>query len=293
MPMRHLCLPVATLLTVVAAWAGSPLQGQSIGEQQLAYELRGVDVVQRIGEKLPLDVPFTDDNGHNVMLSQYFTPGVPVLLTLNYADCPLNCSLQLSDLSRALREMEWKPGQEFRIVTISINPREDFKRARQSKVRFLGESATGRQGDAGWHFLTSSDEQNVLRVAGGVGYSYRFDENSGEYIHKNAMFVISGEGVISHYIRSLGYEGSFLQAYLQASAAGVLGSPISEDGTGFGLNCFTMPYTDTVSRAYMIMRICGAVVLASVMLFLGYFWVRELRRPKARSSENAVNVEAA
>jgi protein SCO1/2 len=268
------------LLTVVAACVAAPVFAQSIDEQKLAYELRGVDVVQRIGEKLPLDTPFVDDNGRNVTLAQYFKPGVPVLLTLNYADCPRNCSLQLSDLARAMREMQWKAGVEFRVVTISIDPKEDFKRARQSKIRYLGESASGTTGDAGWHFLTGSDEKNVLGVAEAVGYKYRWDEDTRQYIHKTAMFIATGEGVISHYIRSLGYEGSFLQGYLQASAQGKMGSPISDDGTGFGLNCFAQEYTDTVGRAYMMMRIGGGGVLAFIVCFLGYFWLREYKRSR-------------
>jgi protein SCO1/2 len=278
MQKQGLFLSSVALLTVVAACAAAPVFGQSIDEQKLAYDLRGVDVVQRIGEKLPLDTPFVDDNGRNVTLAKYFKPGMPVLLTLNYSDCPRNCSLQLSDLARAMREMVWKAGVEFQVVTISIDPKEDFKRARQSKIRFLGEAASGTTGDTGWHFLTSSDEKNVLGVAQAVGYQYRWDEDTHQYVHKTAMFIATGEGVISHYIRSLGYEGSFLEGYLKASAQGKMGAPISDDGTGFGLNCFAQEYTDTVGRAYMMMRIGGGGVLAFIVCFLGYFWLREYKR---------------
>ena len=269
-----------SILAFALLGLAAPLAAQSIEEQQLAYQLQGVDVVQRIGEKLPLDIPFVDDNGRNVTLAQYFTPGAPVLLTLNYSDCPRNCSLQLSDLARALREMEWKPGVQFQIVTISIDPAEDFKRARQSKIRFLGEANQASVADIGWHFLTSSDERNAMRVAEALGYSYRWDEDTRQYVHKTAMFVATGKGVISHYIRTLGYEAAFLQSYLQASAQGIMGSPVSEDGTGFGLNCFAMEYTDTVGRAFMIMRIGGGFILAFVFGLLGYFWLRELRRSR-------------
>jgi len=283
----RLGLGVCALLTVVGTQS---LRAQSIGEQQLAETLKDVDVVQKIGDKLPLDVPFVDDNGRNVTLAQYFKPGVPVLLTLNYADCPRNCSLQLTDVARALREMKWRPGQQFTIVTISIDPTEDFKRARQAKIRYLGESESGAEVDKGWHFLTSSDESNVLRVAEALGYHYKFDADTKQYLHKNAMFIATPEGVISHYIRSLGYEGSMLEGYLQASAQGRLGAPISDDGTGFGLNCFAMEYTDNIGRAYLMMRIGGSAVLAFVVCFVGYFWLRELKRARAAKP---VNLETA
>ncbi|MBE7490567.1 MAG: SCO family protein [Planctomycetes bacterium] len=273
------------LALAVTAAAGS-LCAQSIAEQQMAEQLKGVDVVQKIGDKLPLDVPFVDDNGRNVTLAQYFKPGVPVLITLNYADCPRNCSLQLTDLARALREMQWKPGTEFTIVTISVDPAEDFKRARQSKIRYLGASESGSSVDKGWHFLTSSDESNARRVADALGYHYRYDVETRQYLHKTAMFIVTPDGVISHYIRSLGYDGSMLEGYLQASAQGRLGAPISDDGTGFGLNCFVMEYTDNIGRAYLMMRIGGSAVLAFVVCFVGYFWLRELKRVRAARRPN-------
>lgn len=282
---------ICALLTLVGA---APLRAQTAAERQLDEQLRGVEVIQKIGDKLPLDVPFVDDNGRTVTLARYFKPGVPVLLTLNYSDCARNCSLQLTDLARALREMEWRPGREFTIVTISIDPKEDYKRARQSKIRYLGESTSGREVDAGWHFLTSSDEANARRVAEAVGYHYRFDAETGQYLHKNAMFLVTGQGVISHYVSSLGYEASFLQGYLQASAEGRLGSPVSDDGTGFGLNCFAMEYTDNIGRAYLMMRIGGGAVFAFLVCFVGYFWLRELKRARAaRSPNKSLNVETA
>lgn len=262
------------------------LLAQAASDIYLAEQLKGVEVTERIGEPFPLDVPFTDDNGRNVTLRQYFTPGVPVLITLNYADCPRLCSLQLSDLARALRGLEWKPGQQFQIVTISIDPAEDFKRARQSKIRFLGEAADAGA-DKGWHFLTSSDEKNVLGVAEALGYKYRYDAERREYIHKNAMFVVSGAGVITHYIRTLGFEPSLLQGYLAASAQDKLGTPWSEEGTGFGLNCFAMEYTDNIGRAFAIMRTGGGVVLAFFVSFVGYFWWREYRRSRLMKAEAA------
>lgn len=283
MALRRCSYAVFALLTMVGA---VPLCAQSIAEQQLKEQLKGVDVVQKIGDKLPLDTPFVDDNGRNVTLAQYFKPGIPVLLTLNYADCPRNCSVQLTDLARALREMKWMPGREFTIVTISIDPAEDFKRARQAKIRYLGESESGSVVDKGWHFLTSSDEANAKRVADALGYSYRFDAETKQYLHKNAMFIATPEGVISHYIRSLGYEGSMLEGYLQASAQGKLGAPISDDGTGFGLNCFAMEYTDNIGRAYLMMRIGGSAVFAFVVCFVGYFWLREWKRARAARRPN-------
>lgn len=254
----------------------SSLPAQS--NRRLQYELQGVDVIERIGERIPLDLPFTDDNGRHVTLAQFFKPGRPVLITLNYADCPQLCSLQLTELARGLKDMEWVPGREFVLLTISINPGETYERAKLAKLRYLG--AVGKpEVDKGWHFLVNDDESKVLSLAAALGYSYKFDADSGEWRHKSAAFVVTGDGVISHYMRNLNFEPRDVQARLAESAAGKLGQA-SEDETGFGFNCFTLEYTDNMGRAFMYMRIGGIGVLVFLFSFIGYWWIYELRKSR-------------
>jgi protein SCO1 len=255
------------------------------GRAQLEYELRGVDVVERIGESIPLDLKFIDDNNHPVTLKQYFRPGRPVLITLNYSDCPRLCSYQLNDLSRAFSGMGWTPGSEFVALTISIDPNEDYKRAKQTKLRYLGMVGKAAA-DKGWHFLTSSDESQVKALADALGYGYRYYPETGEYRHKTALFIVNGDGVISHYLRNLNYDPVDLTSQLKASAAGELGQPNTDD-TGFGLNCFVFEYTDNMSRAFNMMRVGGVGILLFLFSFVGYWWYRELRKPR----EGKANVQ--
>jgi protein SCO1/2 len=261
---------------VVLALLLAPLAAQT--NRQLQYELQGVEVVERIGEKIPLELAFTDDDGRNVTLAQYFKPGRPVLITLNYADCPRLCSLQLTELSKALKPMEWTPGNEFVMLTVSINPQENYERAKLAKVRYLG--AVGKpEADHGWHFLVNADESMVLKLAESLGYSYKFDAETGEYRHKAAAFIVTGEGVISHYLRNLNYDATDIQARLVESGAGILGKT-SEDDTGFGLNCFTFEFTDNMGRAFWYMRIGGIGIVLFVVSFVGYWWVFEFKKSR-------------
>ncbi|MBZ0136430.1 MAG: SCO family protein [Planctomycetes bacterium] len=257
---------------------------------QLEYELRGVDVVERIGDRIPTGLSFTDDDNRHVTLGQYLKPGRPLLISLNYSNCPRLCSYQLNDLSRALSQMEWTPGNEFVALTISIDPTEDYKQAKQTKLRYLGQVGKA-EADHGWHFLTSGDESQVLALAKALGYSYRFDGESGEYRHKAAMFIVNGDGVISHYLRNLAYDPKDLTAQLKASADGKMGQP-STDASGFGLNCFAFEYTDNMSRAFNFMRIGGVGILLFLFSFVGYWWFRELRKPREAKVDDSVQPEA-
>jgi protein SCO1/2 len=255
-------------------------------DPQLEYELQGVDVIERIGEPIPRDLTFTDDNGRSVKLAQYLKTGRPLLITLNYAECPRLCSYQLNDLAKAMRDMEWVAGREFVALTVSINPAETFKTAKQAKLRYLG--IVGKQeADAGWHYLTSPSDADIHALTDALGFKYRFDPDSGEYRHKSALFIVNGDGVISHYLRNLAYNPTDLQAQLKASAEGKLGEP-SQDDSGFGLNCFALEYTDNISRAFNMMRLGGVGILLFLFSFVGYWWYRELRKPR----EEQVQAEA-
>lgn len=248
-------------------------------EEQMNIELADVSVTEKIGEKLPMDFTFVDDNAKTVRLAQFFTSGRPVIVTFNYSNCPRLCSIQLNDLAKAFKEISLVPGKDFTVLTISVDPEESFKQAKSSKLGKLG-IVGNKAFDKHWHFLTSDREQDLLSVASAMGYRYSYDSQDKAYRHKAAIMVINGDGVISHYIRGIGYQGKELEAVLKQSAAGEMGEP-NEDDTGFGLNCFVIEYTDAVGRAMTVMRIGGAAVVLFLFSFLGYFWVKEFKkRPK-------------
>ena len=69
-----------------------------------------------------MQLTFKDHNGQPVALSDYFTDGKPVLLTLNYYSCETLCSVQLNAMLNALKDLDWVAGEDFRMVTISIDP---------------------------------------------------------------------------------------------------------------------------------------------------------------------------
>ena len=70
-------------------------------------EMVGVGVEEQLGAQIPLDLAFRDHHGLPTTLGKYINGERPVLLTLNYSNCPMLCGRQLNDLVRALGEMEW------------------------------------------------------------------------------------------------------------------------------------------------------------------------------------------
>ena len=65
---------------------------------------------------LPKALAFRDDEGKPVVLGEVFDGKHPVIFTLNYSNCPMLCSLQLTGLVKGLKQVEWgiEPGLPHR-----------------------------------------------------------------------------------------------------------------------------------------------------------------------------------
>src|SRR5262249_52987705 len=104
------------------------LAGTSAFAQQRADEvpaaLKHVGVEEHLEAAIPLQLAFKDEQGNDVALGSYFRAGHPVLITLNYYRCPMLCTLELNGLVKGLKDLAWTAGDEFQIVTVSIDSRE-------------------------------------------------------------------------------------------------------------------------------------------------------------------------
>lgn len=234
-------------------------------------EVQGVDLEQRLDQQVPLDLTFTDENGRPVKLAQYFTEGRPVLLTLVYYKCPMLCSLVLNGMLQALKEIDLDPGEQFEIVTVSIDPRDKPTGARQKKQAYLRDY--GRAGaEGGWHFLTGQPA-DIQALAQAVGFKYTYLQAEGEYAHPATLLVLTPEGRVSRYLLGVNHEPLTVRLSLVEASAGHIGSPVDK----FLLTCFR--YDETKGKyapvARRLMRLGGGVTVVILGLTLFGFWRRE------------------
>ena len=99
-------------------------------------ELKKVQFDQKLGVQVPLDLPFRDETGRAVQLSQYFN-GRPVVLALVYYECPMLCTQALNGLVKSLKVLALEPGRDYNIVTVSFNPKETPAQAAEKKDHYL------------------------------------------------------------------------------------------------------------------------------------------------------------
>lgn len=244
-------------------------------EQPLPPQLDGVDVIEKLGRNVDLDLQFTAENGYEAPLRSFFHSGKPVILNLVYYTCPMLCNLVLNGQLAAIKDVAWTAGNEYEIVTISIDPNDNFGIASKKKALYLEEY--GKNG-SNWHFLTDY-KGNVKKLAEQVGFRYRYDEKQQQYAHAAAIMFLTPDGRVSRYLYGVKFKSRDVRLALSEASEGKLGSA----GDKILLFCF---HYDPEARSYVpfarnIMRAGGVgiiVILGSILYFL---WRGERRRSLA------------
>ncbi len=270
-------------LAVLAVLCLAPGKSLAQPSGQVLDAFQGVGVEEHLGEPVPLDVRFRDEHNQDVSLGDYFSDGKPVLLNLVYHNCPMLCNLILDGLTATLKEMDWAPGNQFEIVTVSFSPIEGPDVAARQKQRYI--DLLGKpEAAAGWHFLTGT-EASIQRLARSVGFQFKWVEAQQEYAHPAVLVFVSGEGIISRYLYGLEYPPRSVRSALVEASEGKVGNPVDQ----LILYCF--PYdpdaNSYVPHAMNIMKVGGVLTLVLVGGFLLVFWRREGRSVREATEMNA------
>jgi protein SCO1 len=241
---------------------------------QPAEPLPEYTIEQRLGEKVPLDLEFRDESGKTVKLGDYFGDG-PVVLILAWYRCPRLCSMLLSGVIEGLQPVSYDIGKDYRVVTVSIDPRETSQLAAEKKRSIL-QRYDRRGADQGWHLLTG-DEAAIKRLADAVGYRYGYDAARDLYGHASGIMMLSHDGTLTRYFYGVSFSPRELRYGLEDSAAGKIGSPIEQP---LRMLCFAYdPATGKYSFMTMrLVRLLAAVTALALASYLVMAWRRERRR---------------
>ena len=272
------------LRTIAAAAAALSVASLASAQLNLGVpeELKGIDVIEHLNEPLPLDARFTSDAGESVALRDYFKGDKPVLLQLGYNKCPMLCNLVLNGAFDGLKGVDWLPGKEFQVVSISVDPTETAALAKAKKESYLAEFE--RPGaNLGVHFLTGSELMSKS-VADAVGFAYRRQEN-GDYAHAAVLVLCTPDGRVSRYMYGTKFEPADLRMGLLEASEGKIGTTLDR----FILWCHIY---DANARGYVlqarrVMSIGGLVTVLVLAGGLAVFWRAELKKKQGASAANA------
>jgi protein SCO1 len=265
-------LRASGIVVVLNLWALAPAVAQI--NDRVPKQVEEVTVDQKLGQSVPMDVMLTDSSGKATKTGYYFDGKRPVLLTLNYSNCPVLCNVQLNALVETLNSLSLRLGTDFQMLTVSIDPKESTERVRETKQKYI-EMLDQQPGAAsGWHFCTAR-ESSIKRLADAVGFRYTYDAQTGEYYHPAMLAFVSPDGVISRYSLDVGFPPEQTKLALIDASNSTIGSPVDQ----FVMWCFSYDPDrgSYVLAAWRLMRLGAAMTVVILLATLLPYWLGRKR----------------
>ena len=269
----------------VVATAATVASGQVLAKEK-PEAIQGVDAVERLGDRIPLRLEFRDSEGETVPLASQFDGDKPVILMMGYFSCPVVCPTILNQMTASFNELDYTIGEDFRVVVVSIDPRETPTHALAEKTEQL--SAYNRGGEPGvsdgWTFLVG-EEAEARSLADAVGYVYKKLPN-GEYSHPVVLTVLSPTGQITRYIYGFEYPADQIKLSLLDASEGTIAKSLGDRILHY---CFRYdPLAGKYSpHAMAVMRIAGILTVVGLTIFIGVLFAGEKVRKKLRARSGA------
>jgi protein SCO1 len=217
-------------------------------------QLTGVGIDQLLNNPIPLNLKFRDETGQSVALSSYFGKK-PVILSLVYYTCPMLCTMAENGLLNALRDVKFNIGEQFEVVTLSIDPTDTPEAAMGKKAVYVG--LYGRPGSKqGWHFLVG-DETSIRTLARAVGFHYNYIPEIRQFAHATGIVVLTPQGKVSRYFYGISYPARDIRLALVEASGEKIGNPVD---AVLLLCCAYNPATGKYSLVVSRMLKFGAVI---------------------------------
>ena len=244
---------------------------------QTPAEIAAVNQIdKRYDSLVPRELSFLDDRGYRVKLGDFLGER-PVVISLNYSDCPMLCNVMLREFVVAASGAQLRAGEDFEFVSISIDPQESVQRAASTKAKYV-ELSGDPESAKGWHFLTG-ERTSIDAAAQAVGVSYVYLPDRKEYSHPAVFVVVTPDGRISQYLQGAGLESETLRLTLVDASQGKLGTATD----WFVLACFVYdPNSNSYAfAARRVMQWGAGFTVVALVVGLVPFW---LRRPRSAES---------
>jgi len=247
-------------------------------------DLDGLTIEQRLGSQVNPDLEFIDSTGKKVRLGDSFGD-TPVVLALVYYECPMLCTLELNGLLKAMRALDISAGEEYRVVTVSFDPRETPEMAAEKKEEYLRQYTRAGFFDRevlaeGWQFLTG-EEAAIAELAEAVGFNYVYDERTNLYRHASGIITLTPEGRVSRYQFGVEYSARDLKFNLMEASKEQIG------GLADAVMLYCFHYDPTTGRYGFVVMNALRIAAAGTLLLLGGFVIIHLLRDRRRRTEES------
>lgn len=260
MPERlHLMrISVSASLALVVAISLTPFCSAAVAAQmKMDRKITGVAIDQKLGNHIPMNLVFKDENGKDITLKQV-SDGKPLIIDMAYFECPGICDVVMGGLTMALDQVTETPGKDFNVATISFNPDDNPRIAMNKKEQFWGQLSRPCPADA-WRFLTG-DSANIYKLTDALGFYFK-REKDGMYIHPTALIIVDKNGKIIRYIEGTTFAPVDLKMAIMEAQAGTPEQIVS------ALLCVC--FSHTPSGDHLVFNVLSVVGIGTVVFAAG------------------------
>lgn len=218
-----------------------------------------VGLDEKLGDIIPLDLVFTDEQGKPVSLAELVTK--PTVIAPVYYRCPNVCHFLQGDLARVLPGLKLKGGDDYQVISFSFDEMEKPELAQRSRDTYYA-AMKHQYPDKAWRFLTG-DRETILQLTDAAGY--RFQKAGTEFLHPVVFFVVSPEGQIVRYLHGTHVLPKDLTLALYEAKTGHVGTTIRK----MVQYCFSF---DPEQKTYVfnVLRVSATAILTTLALFAAY-----------------------
>ncbi|WP_046868502.1 hypothetical protein [Microvirga massiliensis] len=234
-------------------------------------ELSSVRIAPPPAAAVPLNLALRDGAGDSISLREALAGRPALLVPVDYT-CRTTCGPVLAIAATALSQTGLKPGTDFHLIIVGIDPNDDSTAARSiTEAQILDENLAH-----GTRVLTG-DAGAVSNLLDAIGYRTAYDAESDQFAHPTAALTLTADGRVARVLSSLALEPGDLRLALVEASEGSIGGFSGQ----IALLCYGYDpvhgiYTPAIRRV-----LAGVAVLTILALALALVFLRR------RSSANA------
>lgn len=255
------------LLGVLIVCYQSHLFSHTEGHHEKPGTESGIGIDEKLGQKVPLDLIFYDEEGKPISLKQLFNK--PTIFTPVFYSCPDVCNFLLSNLSNTLSRLPSTPGEDYFVLSVSFDETESPALAMEKKRLYL-KMIDKPFPEKAWRFLTG-DKETILQLTDSVGFFFKREGKN--FLHPVALIILSPEGKITRYLYGTEILPFDLKMALLEASEGRTGPTISK------VLRFCFSY-DPKGRKYVFntLKITGIITITFALLFVLFLIWRGKKR---------------
>lgn len=167
---------------------------------------------------LPAALAFRDETGRTTRIGDAIGAVPAVVIFADYT-CRTLCGPIVEFTADGLGKTGLRPGKDYRLVVIGLNPRDGIDTARAMRAQHIAPDSPVERAA----IFLSGDEPAIAAAAQAVGLHYAYDAEHDQYAHPAAAYIVDAGGRVSRVMSPIGLDGGDLRLALVDAGHGAVG----------------------------------------------------------------------